>query len=148
MLKSLVEPIGYDLSLSDEDKALAATIDNAECGNGYLMRQRWRKCRHIDRFRNILQRRDAILNEKKESKLDLTNEYIRPIWEKLKSKASKLLTMRLHFQCSEVFDKGIKKCHDKFRDMKHQGGLLARKIVSVQGGEGGKGIFVDKGREG
>uniref|UniRef100_A0A914ZU26 Dendritic cell-specific transmembrane protein-like domain-containing protein n=1 Tax=Parascaris univalens TaxID=6257 RepID=A0A914ZU26_PARUN len=96
MLKSLVEPIGYDLSLSDEDKALAATIDNAE----------------------ILQRRDAILNEKKESKLDLTNEYIRPIWEKLKSKASKLLTMRLHFQCSEVFDKGIKKCHDKFRDMK------------------------------
>uniref|UniRef100_A0A914ZRF1 Dendritic cell-specific transmembrane protein-like domain-containing protein n=1 Tax=Parascaris univalens TaxID=6257 RepID=A0A914ZRF1_PARUN len=62
MLKSLVEPIGYDLSLSDEDKALAATIDNAE--------------------------------------------------------ASKLLTMRLHFQCSEVFDKGIKKCHDKFRDMK------------------------------
>lgn len=32
--------------------------------------------------------------------------------------ASKLLTMRLHFQCSEVFDKGIKKCHDKFRDMK------------------------------
>uniref|UniRef100_A0A0M3HJ00 FH2 domain-containing protein n=1 Tax=Ascaris lumbricoides TaxID=6252 RepID=A0A0M3HJ00_ASCLU len=30
MLKALVEPIAYDLSLSDEDKALAATIDNAE----------------------------------------------------------------------------------------------------------------------
>ncbi|EJW70948.1 hypothetical protein WUBG_18149 [Wuchereria bancrofti] len=30
MLKSLVEPIEYDFTLSDEDKALATTIDAAE----------------------------------------------------------------------------------------------------------------------
>lgn len=30
MLKSLVEPIEYDFTLSDEDKALAKTIDAAE----------------------------------------------------------------------------------------------------------------------
>ncbi|KHN72517.1 DC-STAMP domain-containing protein 1, partial [Toxocara canis] len=96
MLKALVEPVAYDLTLSDEDKALAATIDNAE----------------------VLQIRDEMLNEKKERKSASSDEHVRPIWDKMKSKSSKLLTMRLRFQCSEIFDKGIKKCHDKFRDMK------------------------------
>lgn len=41
----------------------------------------------------ILQRRDAILNEKKESKLDLADEYVRPIWEKLKSKVFDFITI-------------------------------------------------------
>ncbi|VDM43244.1 unnamed protein product [Toxocara canis] len=122
MLKALVEPVAYDLTLSDEDKALAATIDNAE----------------------VLQIRDEMLNEKKERKSASSDEHVRPIWDKMKSKlafmssierfqmsirgyalafgyilqSSKLLTMRLRFECSEIFDKGIKKCHDKFRDMK------------------------------
>lgn len=30
MLKALVEPISYDFTVSEEDKALAATIDGAE----------------------------------------------------------------------------------------------------------------------
>ncbi|VDK49235.1 unnamed protein product [Anisakis simplex] len=93
MLKALVDPIAYDMTLSDEDKAIAATIDNAE----------------------VLKTRDVMLNEKKDS---ISNEDVKPVWNKLKSKTAKLQTMRLYLQCNEVFDKGIKKCHDKFRDMK------------------------------
>ncbi|CAG9537036.1 unnamed protein product [Cercopithifilaria johnstoni] len=102
MLKSLVEPIEYDFTLSDEDRALAATIDAAEA----------------------LQRRDTLLNKEPENvKEDAENKMQKsapPAWNKLKSKLSKLLSIRMHYQCNEVFDKGVKKCHDTFRDMKNK----------------------------
>uniref|UniRef100_A0A7I4KKS7 DC_STAMP domain-containing protein n=1 Tax=Brugia malayi TaxID=6279 RepID=A0A7I4KKS7_BRUMA len=102
MLKSLVEPIEYDFTLSDEDKALATTIDAAE----------------------VLHKRDMLLNkEPEDAKKDLENKMQKsaaPAWNKFKSKLSKLLSMRMHYQCNEVFDKGVKKCHETFRDMKNK----------------------------
>uniref|UniRef100_A0A1I7W4N5 Cytoplasmic protein n=1 Tax=Loa loa TaxID=7209 RepID=A0A1I7W4N5_LOALO len=68
MLKSLVEPIEYDFTLSDEDKALAATIDAAE----------------------VLQRRDTMLNKEPDDvKSDTENKMQKsaaPAWNKMKSK--------------------------------------------------------------
>ncbi|VDK84147.1 unnamed protein product [Onchocerca ochengi] len=68
MLKSLVEPLEYDFTLSDEDKALAATIDAAE----------------------VLQTRDSMLNRepedaKEETKIKVQKPVV-PVWNKLKSK--------------------------------------------------------------
>ncbi|MCP9264519.1 hypothetical protein DINM_022620 [Dirofilaria immitis] len=100
MLKSLVEPLEYDFTLSDEDKALAATIDAAE----------------------VLHTRDSLLNKEPENSKEglgiKTQKSVVPTWNKLKSNLSKLLSIRMHYQCNEVFDKGVKKCHDAFRDMK------------------------------
>ncbi|KAM3716667.1 Inhibin beta A chain [Dirofilaria immitis] len=102
MLKSLVEPLEYDFTLSDEDKALAATIDAAE----------------------VLHTRDSLLNKEPENSKEglgiKTQKSVVPTWNKLKSNLSKLLSIRMHYQCNEVFDKGVKKCHDAFRDMKNK----------------------------
>ncbi|VDK74756.1 unnamed protein product [Litomosoides sigmodontis] len=74
MLKSLVEPIEYEFTLSDEDKALAATIDAAEA----------------------LQRRDTMLNKEPEDAKEETKNKIQksavPAWIKLKSKVGLNLT--------------------------------------------------------
>ncbi|VBB29535.1 unnamed protein product [Acanthocheilonema viteae] len=74
MLKSLVEPIEYEFTLSDEDKALAATIDAAE----------------------VLQRRDAMVNKEPEDVKGDTGNKIQksaaPAWNKLKSKVVEAVT--------------------------------------------------------
>lgn len=69
----------------------------------------------------MLQARDGMLNkpeEKGPSFATRIKEKVQPAWTKLKSKLSRVMSVRMHYQCYEVFDKGINKCHQRFQDMK------------------------------
>ncbi|VDN49759.1 unnamed protein product [Gongylonema pulchrum] len=67
MLKSLVEPMSYDFTLSDEDRALAATIDAAEA----------------------LEKRDNMINKAGEAAgqvIEKMQSVAVPAWNKMRSK--------------------------------------------------------------
>ncbi|VDK65760.1 unnamed protein product [Gongylonema pulchrum] len=67
MLKSLVEPMSYDFTLSDEDRALAATIDAAEA----------------------LEKRDSMINKAGEAAgqvIEKMQSVAVPAWNKMRSK--------------------------------------------------------------
>ncbi|MFH4975207.1 hypothetical protein AB6A40_001916 [Gnathostoma spinigerum] len=105
LLKALAEPLSHDQTLSEEDEALAATIDSAEV-MGKLN----------DRLNTI--DNDKIWNVPVDKGVEKEKKNVRPIWAKFKAKTSKLMALRLNYQCNEIFDKGIKVCSDKFADMK------------------------------